>query len=795
MNIGLDYTAAKRLLFGILLLVFSFLAGTTYAQDSLKKHTKHRFDMSLFADSNTLSSSDYLAALQRVFEIQNKVPVVTGSFAEMGAINRQLQDDDAAIMLVKDRLATIGESTLNLQNLQMFAQLLRELDDNVKDDKEALNSYDTSLNNLKLQILGIRRDTVLRRIFKDSTLKMTYMPQILELRQKWKITDSLVRLNTTLINNLKAHASTNAINIQELLFRAQEALKALNSKAFAKERRYLWEPRDMNKPHFIRGFHEGIDKEQRITGYYFKNTRSNRFSLYLISALFFCWIWYNFRSLKRINKLDELATLNLSYIHSIPFLASMVLLLSIAPLFDMDAPVIYTEIIQFLLLLTLTLFFVKRLSRPVFILWCGYVLFFLLPTFFRLLGLPIYLERWWTLIIDIGAVVYAVFVMLRLGKTIYRYKFIAAVGVLFIVLHLLAIICNVLGRVSLAHILLSAALYAFAQAVSLTILVRIVVEAFLLQIKSSRIRKKYPDHFEIGPIIKGISRMTSVFAVVLWCVIFADNINLYEPVSTGLMVILYRTHSIGSFSFTIGGIVLFLGIIWFANFLQKYISYFFGDIGDEASLVENKTERSRLLVTRLILLIVGFLLAVAASGLPIDKITVILGALGVGIGLGLQGIVNNFVSGIILIFDRTLRIGDVVEVSDKKGRVKEIGIRTSTLITEEGAEVVIPNGDVLSKNITNWTLSNNHARVTINLSVGKPYNMEELERICRDEILGNENIFAAKEPEIFITAITPVSANIKMFFWVKHITRIEQTYSEVYTAIYTKLEATGVKLL
>ena len=107
---------------------------------------------------------------------------------------------------------------------------------------------------------------------------------------------------------------------------------------------------------------------------------------------------------------------------------------------------------------------------------------------------------------------------------------------------------------------------------------------------------------------------------------------------------------------------------------------------------DNKGERSKLLVTRLVLLIGGFLIAVAASGLPVDKITVILGALGVGIGLGLQNIVSNFVSGIILIFDKTIRIGDVVELSDKKGRVKEIGVRASTLLSDEGAEIIIPNG-------------------------------------------------------------------------------------------------------
>src|SRR6202000_2291013 len=125
-------------------------------------------------------------------------------------------------------------------------------------------------------------------------------------------------------------------------------------------------------------------------------------------------------------------------------------------------------------------------------------------------------------------------------------------------------------------------------------------------------------------------------------------------------------------------------------------------------------------------LIGGFLLAVAASGLSVDRITVILGALGVGVGLGLQNIVNNFVSGIILIFDRPVRIGDTVEVADKKGRVKEISIRTSTLLTDEGAEVIIPNGDVLPSRIVTWTLCKNPVRLLSSFKFEKPADPEQI---------------------------------------------------------------------
>jgi small-conductance mechanosensitive channel len=251
---------------------------------------------------------------------------------------------------------------------------------------------------------------------------------------------------------------------------------------------------------------------------------------------------------------------------------------------------------------------------------------------------------------------------------------------------------------------------------------------------------------------------------------------------------------LGSISFTLSGVILFLGIIWVANFLQKYIAYFFGDVGDDAAF-DNKGQRSRLLITRLILLIAGFLLAVAASGLPIDRITVILGALGIGIGLGLQSIVNNFVSGIILIFDRPIRIGDTVEIGDKRGRVKEITVRATTLLTLEGAEVIIPNGDILSHNIVNWTLSNTHARVPITITTSRLLDTEETRLAIIERINLSPDVLSKRKPEIFINSISSNLSQLQVFFWLKDVIRIDGAKSDVYEAIYKYLEEKGISVL
>jgi potassium-dependent mechanosensitive channel len=232
--------------------------------------------------------------------------------------------------------------------------------------------------------------------------------------------------------------------------------------------------------------------------------------------------------------------------------------------------------------------------------------------------------------------------------------------------------------------------------------------------------------------------------------------------------------------------------MWAANFLQRYIGYFFGNIGDDVMLDNKGGQRSKLMIVKLVLIIAGFLLAVAASGLAIDKVTVILGALSVGIGLGLQNIVNNFVSGIILIFDRTIHIGDTVEIGDKKGRVKQISMRSSTLLTAEGAEVIIPNGNILSKEFVNWSLNDNYIRIDLTFTVSK-ISKDLREGILK--IIKESPDVAEKEPEILTNTVTSQSTQLKIYFWCEDVTKREIARSEVYTAISKYLEEQGVNIL
>jgi small-conductance mechanosensitive channel len=763
-----------------------------------KKYEHRKFDSTIFMENAAATRSDYLESVEKVFLLLDEIPVTLGTLTELDALQTQLTQEQSALNLLKSRMSQ-SEKTFNIRNLQMFNTLLDELHRNETDYTKRLTAYDNKVDTVQKQIAGLKKDTLMLHIFRDTALRASFSGELDSLRGKWRQADSLLKTNTTYINDLKALSSENTIAIEELTNKVDNELKAVGGRAFGKERPYLWErvvtppPTPTNS-----GFVNSISSEQKLVKYYFSNTRNKRFWLFLTGLAFFYWVFFNFRSLQRMNAMNVLDEFHFLFLRPWPIAATFVFLLSLAPLFDIHAPAIYIESTQFLLMLVLSVIFYRLLPKDLFRGWCIFLLLFLLVPLIRILGIPAHLERWADLLQSAASATLGIFGLVIRKRWIpgpdkrftgARANFIISAVALYILLNVASIVCNIAGRVTLSQIFADTAVYSLAQIVSLTVFIRIVVECFLLQIQSSRVRKQYPNHFDFDHIARPVTRGTAILAILLWLIVFTTNLNLFDAINDWLTTAFNTVRTVGSFSFTLGGIALFAGIIWIANFLQRYITYFFGDVGDDAAM-DDKGQRSRLLVMRLIVLTLGFLLAVAASGLSVDRLTVILGALSVGIGLGLQSIVNNFISGVILIFDRPLRIGDTVEIGDKRGKVREIGIRSSRLLTEDGAEVIIPNGDVLSHNIVNWTLSNNHARVSLQFTVTKPANPDDLSPdVIREIVKKNDNVLDRRDPEVLTSNISSKQLSLKIFFWCKDFNKVPFTTGEVQSDVYQYLES------
>lgn len=282
----------------------------------------------------------------------------------------------------------------------------------------------------------------------------------------------------------------------------------------------------------------------------------------------------------------------------------------------------------------------------------------------------------------------------------------------------LAIAANLAGNVTLAAMLTDATLNSAYLGLFL-FAVGTVVRAFTRLLLRSAMERLKSHTQHAGGLVPVVSQLFNLALVLSWLFGTLDGFRLLRPLLEWVKTLSAFAVGYGSLSVTLGGIVLF-GVsvylsFWLARTLRGVLSE---DILPNMALPRG-VANSVSSLSYYALLILGLLLALAAAGFHISQLAIVLGALSVGIGLGLQDVVKNFVSGLILMVERPVQPGDIAEVSGTIGKVREIGMRATTLTTFEGADVIVPNGMLLSEKMVNWTLSSDKRRIDI--PVGAAY--------------------------------------------------------------------------
>ena len=188
----------------------------------------------------------------------------------------------------------------------------------------------------------------------------------------------------------------------------------------------------------------------------------------------------------------------------------------------------------------------------------------------------------------------------------------------------------------------------------------------------------------------------------------------------------------------------------------------------------------------------GVFLAADAAGIPFSQLTIIFGAFSVGIGFGLQNIFNNLVSGLILLFERPLKVEDVVEVGTLLGRVKSIGIRASRVRTFDGAEIIVPNGNFISNEVVNWTLSDQKRRIEVIVGVAYDSDPHKVHDILLEVLKQHEDIADDPVPEVFIRDFGESSIDFRMLAWTPNFNNWIRIRSDIHFGVFDELKKAGI---
>ena len=737
--------------------------------------------------------------IERAYFVLSRVNGTARRATDTEDINEDLPAVEANLETIRQNLDQFG-SVVDVKQLQMYRVLLADMQEKLGKWRTALASGSKQLTAMQARLDTLATDLPPAAARPPATTAVGRA--LARLQSKQDRATQLLASRRQAVAGFQTRVSDGYIQALELQDVVREQQFRFGRSSGQAELPPLWRPdsivADEQTSALVR---QSYAAQRSLVGYYFRENWDYWAWMAVVAAGFFAWVFRNFRALRRAAAESPgaapaplaLPEHRLHYLRPVPVAAALLVVFSLAPFLDLSAPAAYTSLLQLLLLGTVSVLGWRSWPRPLFWYWVAIMGAFFALTFAYAVRAPGLGVRWAALLLNGAAA--------GLGWRFWRYLrynrklagFVQPVALLFVVLHALAGLANALGRVSLAKMLTTTALYGLTQGVALSAFVRIVTEAFFLQMQRSRLAGGRSNHFSYGKIESGLRKLLIGVVGVLWLMLFASNLNFYTLLHRVAEQTLTAPHQLGSTTFTLGNILLFVGIIALTIQLQKYVGYFFGEADDDFN-ADTDRKGSWMVAIRLGILAVGLFLATLASGLPVDKIAIVLGALGVGIGLGLQNIINNLVSGVILIFERPFQVGDYIEVNGKTGRVKDIGIRASKLISQAGSEIIVPNGDLLSGHVINWTLSNNHIRTELALSLGPETDLDQARRLISEEVLANPNTLHKVAPEILLNSVNTAGYDLKVLFWINNIRQEQALKSELLASIYQQLTQAGIAM-
>ena len=383
--------------------------------------------------------------------------------------------------------------------------------------------------------------------------------------------------------------------------------------------------------------------------------------------------------------------------------------------------------------------------------WLILVLMFFLATIDNLILQSSRIERYGMLLLSLTGVIFGLVFLIGGRRKELKEKGVRIFIGFFILMELIAAIANLYGRYNFSKSFLTSGIFGLVNAILFFWVIRLINEMLTIAARIYKTPDKKTLYINFEKVGKKVPSIFYYLLVIGWCILFGRSFYFFRKLTGPFIDFLVKERTIGESTFTIQSVFVFFLILILSGIISDLVTFFASGDQDVAGNREKKGGiGSWLLLIRISIITIGVLLAFAAAGIPMDKLTIILGALSVGIGFGLQSLVNNLVSGLILAFEKPINVGDVVEFGGQSGTMKSIGFRSSIITTWDGADVIIPNGKLLDEQVINWTMGNSHRRVEIATGVAYGTNLEKVKKLVLDLLAADKRIMVTPPPLVLI---------------------------------------------
>jgi potassium efflux system protein len=397
----------------------------------------------------------------------------------------------------------------------------------------------------------------------------------------------------------------------------------------------------------------------------------------------------------------------------------------------------------------------------------------------------------------LGAFLFLVWLIRRLSKAGTKDRFTRAVSVISkigLVIFPVAILANIFGYVSLSNLLGMVYIRSIFLGALLYVAIRALEGFVVIALQVRPLGALHVVRLHRPMLHRRICRLLEFLAFLFWLGLMLNFFGLRDPLLARIGDTLNADITIGSLSISLGRVLSFIVAVWASFLVSKFLRFLLAeDVFQHFQLSRGLPYAISTMLHYLILLL-GFFLALGALGIDLTKITILAGAFSVGVGFGLQNVINNFVSGLILLFERPIKIGDVIEIGGTIGEVRRIGIRACVIRTPDGSEIIVPNGSLISNQVTNWTFSDRTRALEVAVNVVPGADSQRVVEFLKTAAAGQPGIAKDPAPQVYLISFTATATTYQVRAWTDRYQDWAQVRSDLAVAVNTALlrESIGI---
>jgi len=679
-------------------------------------------------------------------------------------VDRGLKELTVLHDMAKDGVFENKGSAQSSRNLTVTFNILNALSIEVRSLKREMDRYQDRLTNYQLQLDSLSNDPALFVVSKDSANVARYIGRIRVIATEISPITLKLAERINVVHELENKINIELARLESDMEEVQYYQNQLSDRTIARNFVNIWVPSKFERP-LDEILYFSFVKAKLLYFYYLRAHLGKLFFFFLASLVVVVYVHVLRRQINDKNAVQASLLLHR------PLLSGLMIGFCVMQFIFPAAPFVFTITILTIASIFLSLVFRPAITKYWMAVWLAILTLFILAGLDNLVLQPSRMERWLILFIAVAACLVGLLALFnKKRRDEIKERWILFPIAFMVLLELVSVVLNLFGRFNLSKVLLVAGLTNAVVFILFLWVIRLVNEG--LQLASSVYQKQERRLFYINYNRVGKRAPAFFYAVLIvgWFVLFGRNFYEFRFLADPLKDFLETEHRLGNYQFSVNNLVVFLLIMVCATVLSKIVSYFAADSQWEKKegTAQNRFRLgSWILLVRITIIVIGFFLAFSALGIPVQQIGIIVGALGVGIGFGLQTLVNNLVSGLIIAFEKPVNVDDLIEIGGKSGKVKSIGFRSSVIATAEGADLIMPNGDLLNAHVMNWSQGGAKKRLSIRIDVKYGVDLERVTQLLKKILEEDEQILSSSGTSVQFVQVTSQAVVVELYFWVR----------------------------